>query len=103
MEIIAQAQAAPPAPVEVERRDQIEYRSCENVVARIERLEAGQEITRATLVEAGFAKQGQLIKILANGEISKALTIEVDKVSSQAKELIEKAGGSVVEASPATE
>jgi Mg-chelatase subunit ChlD len=26
-----------------ERRDQIEYRSCENVVARIERLEAGEE------------------------------------------------------------
>lgn len=72
-------------------------------LSQLESLEAGQEITRATLVEAGFAKKGQLIKILANGEISKAFTVDVDKVSSQAKELIEKAGGSVVELSPTAE
>ncbi len=64
---------------------------------------AGQEITNQTLVEAGLVKAGRLAKVLANGEISKAMTVKVDKVSAQARELIEKAGGSVVESAPAAE
>jgi large subunit ribosomal protein L15 len=72
-------------------------------LSQLDTFEAGQEITRETLVEAGFARKGQLVKILANGEISKAVTVDVDKVSAGAKELIEKAGGSVVEAAPAAE
>ena len=43
-----------------------------------------------------MVKAGQLVKVLANGELSKPLTVNVDKVSGQAKELIEKAGGSVI-------
>ena len=35
------------------------------------------------------------IKVLGNGEISKKLTVEVEKISASAKEKIEKAGGSV--------
>ena len=72
-------------------------------LSQLDKFEAGQQITRETLVEAGLVKKGELIKVLANGEISKAVTLEVDKVSGAAKELIEKAGGSVVEASQATE
>ena len=44
---------------------------------------------------AGYIKEGQLTKVLANGEITKAVTICVDKVSGQAKEKIEQAGGTV--------
>jgi large subunit ribosomal protein L15 len=45
-----------------------------------------------------MVKPGRLVKVLANGEISKAVTVKVDKVSGSARELIEKAGGSVIEA-----
>ncbi len=72
-------------------------------LSQLDNFEAGQQITRETLVEAGLVKKGELIKVLANGEISKAVTVDVDKVSAGAKALIEKAGGSVVEASPAAE
>lgn len=53
-------------------------------------------ITVATLVEAGVVRAGSLVKVLANGEISKAVTVAVDKVSKGAREKIEAAGGSVV-------
>ncbi len=56
----------------------------------------GIEITVDGLVEAGMVKKGSLVKVLANGEISKAVTVKVDKISKSAKELIEKAGGTVV-------
>lgn len=72
-------------------------------LSQLDTFEAGAQITRETLVEAGLVKKGELIKVLANGEISKAVTLDVDKVSGAAKALIEKAGGSVVEASPAAE
>lgn len=41
------------------------------------------------------------IKVLSNGELSKKLTVDVDKVSAVAKEKIEKAGGSLADGSPA--
>ena len=37
-----------------------------------------------------------LVKILGSGELTKKLTVNVDKVSASAKAKIEKAGGSVV-------
>ena len=72
-------------------------------LTQLDAFEAGQEITADVLVQAGIAKAGQPVKVLANGEITKALTVKVDKVSGQAKELIEKAGGSVVAEQPAAE
>jgi hypothetical protein len=43
------------------------------------------------------------IKILGNGELKHALTIEADKISGSAREKIEKAGGTITlrEARPA--
>lgn len=64
-------------------------------LSQLERFETGQEVTTQTLIEAGIVKTGRMAKILANGEITKALTVKVDKISGRAKELIEKAGGSV--------
>lgn len=72
-------------------------------LTQLDSFAAGQEITTQTLVEAGFVKAGRMAKVLANGEITKSVTVKVDKVSAQAKELIEKAGGSVSENTPTPE
>ena len=49
------------------------------------------------MVEKGLVKSKKLgIKILGDGELTKSLTVKVDKVSASAKAKIEKAGGSVV-------
>ncbi len=53
------------------------------------------DVTPDSLVECGMIKKGQMVKVLANGEITNAVNITVDKISKQARELIEKAGGSV--------
>jgi len=69
-------------------------------LSQLESFEAGQEVTVDALVQAGIVKLGNGVKILANGELTKALTVHVDKVSGQARELIEKAGGKVVTDAP---
>ena len=64
------------------------------------------EVNRETLVAAGLARaNGKPLKILGEGELSKALKITAEKFSGSAKEKIEKAGGEaiVVEAAPAEE
>jgi large subunit ribosomal protein L15 len=67
-------------------------------LSQIDSLDAGAEVTSASLVEQGMARKGFPVKILANGEITKAVTVTVEKVSSGAKAKIEAAGGKVVEA-----
>jgi large subunit ribosomal protein L15 len=55
-------------------------------------------VDRNALLEAGIIKENdRLIKVLANGAITKAITLDVDKVSSGARAKIEAAGGSVKE------
>ncbi len=57
---------------------------------------AGDEITPQTLAEKGLVdRKRPLLKILANGELTKKLTVKVP-VSAAAREKIEKAGGTVV-------
>lgn len=65
-------------------------------LSQLEKFEASAEVSAAELIEAGMAKKGTLIKVLANGEITKAVTVKVDKISAQAKAKIEAAGGTVV-------
>jgi len=57
---------------------------------------AVNDITHADLLEAGVAQKKDLIKLLGNGEIAKAIKIEAHKCSKSAKEKIEAAGGSFV-------
>ncbi|MBQ9281743.1 MAG: 50S ribosomal protein L15 [Treponema sp.] len=69
-------------------------------VVNIELLEqkysAGETVDKASLVSKGLVKSSsKLIKILGNGDLTKSLTVDVDKVSASAKAKIEKAGGSV--------
>ena len=72
-------------------------------LSQLDNFEANLEITVDTLVQAGVVKAGQPVKVLANGEVTKPLKLNVDKVSGQAKELIEKAGGTVVSEGSADE
>ncbi len=58
---------------------------------------AGDTITEEALRKLGLVN-GRFdgVKILGRGEITKALTVEVDEVSAIAREKIEKAGGKVI-------
>jgi len=58
---------------------------------------AGSIITNEMLVGEGLAKINQPIKVLANGEITHAISIDVDKVSTGAKVKIEAVGGKIIE------
>ena len=48
------------------------------------------------LIKAHYLKEGSLLKILGNGEITKAVTVTADVFSQSAMEKIEKAGGKAV-------
>ena len=63
---------------------------------QLSKFDAGSTITVESLVEAGMVKAGSLVKILANGELTKSVTVKVNKVSKGAQAKIEEAGGSVV-------
>jgi large subunit ribosomal protein L15 len=67
-------------------------------LAQLDKLDAGTEVTAEVLVEKGMARKGFPVKVLANGEISQAVTVNVAKVSAGAKAKIEAAGGTVVAA-----
>jgi len=57
---------------------------------------AGDVITVEKLIALKIVKKGYAVKVLANGEVSKALTVKVDKISESAKIKIESAGGTVI-------
>ena len=69
-------------------------------VSRLEaKFEAGETVDADTLYAKGIIKHTtDLVKVLGDGEISKSLTVKVDKVSASAKAKIEAAGGKVEEA-----
>ena len=67
----------------------------EYTVVNLDRLEGLEgEVTPELLVEAGIARRGLPVKILAGGDLSKALTVKAHKFSKSAQEKIEAAGGS---------
>ena len=68
-------------------------------VSRLEAcFEAGDVVDCDTLKAKGIIKHSDaLVKVLGNGEITKSLTVKVDKVSASAKAKIEAAGGKVEE------
>jgi large subunit ribosomal protein L15 len=55
------------------------------------------DITPETLSAAGFVRRGRPVKILANGDVTSAVTVRGVMVSAGAKAKIEAAGGSVTE------
>ncbi len=64
-------------------------------LTQLETFESNTVITVETLVEAGIVKKNTLVKILANGEITKAITVQVNKASATAQAKIEAAGGTL--------
>ncbi|TYB33297.1 MAG: 50S ribosomal protein L15 [Flexistipes sinusarabici] len=57
----------------------------------------GETVNRETLVERGLIKGNKdLIKVLGEGDISKKLTFDIDKVSGSAEEKIKKAGSELI-------
>lgn len=67
-----------------------------NVSRLEEKFEAGSVVNGETLVAAGIIKHADdLVKVLGDGELTKALTVCVDKVSASAAQKIEAAGGKV--------
>jgi large subunit ribosomal protein L15 len=64
----------------------------------------GDVVSRETLIAAGLIRDNkQGVKLLGDGEVSRAFTVTVCKVSASAKSAIEAAGGKVVEAACAAE
>ncbi len=51
------------------------------------------KVSVADLVAAGLVRKGQLVKILANGELKAKLEIEANAISKKAEEAITAAGG----------
>ena len=64
-----------------------------NLDTLAERFEAGTVVTPEILVAAGLVTGSSPIKVLARGEVSKALTVRVHKFSGKAAEKIAAAGG----------
>jgi len=65
-------------------------------VSDLEIFEADSRVDREAMIQAGLIdKRTTLVKVLANGELSKSLTVAVDKISQGARTKIEAAGGTV--------
>ncbi|MBQ7689235.1 MAG: 50S ribosomal protein L15 [Clostridia bacterium] len=65
-----------------------------NVSALNDAFEAGSVVDAAALIEKGLVKKElDGIKVLGNGEITKALTVKASAFSKEAKAKIEAAGG----------
>jgi large subunit ribosomal protein L15 len=65
-------------------------------VGDLARFDAGSVVNEATLVQSGLVKgRRDGIKLLGNGAIDIALTVQINAVSRSAKEKIEAAGGTV--------
>lgn len=60
------------------------------------KIDGSQPITEAILIAAGLADGGRDgVRLLADGEIKRAITITVSGASASAKAAVEKAGGTV--------
>lgn len=61
--------------------------------------EAISDVTFDVLVQHGLIRAGSVrVKVLGDGEISRALKVTAEKFSASAKEKIEKAGGQAITA-----
>lgn len=67
-------------------------------VGQLDVFESGSSIDAGALIEAGIIKKiCDGIKVLGNGDLSKAITIKAHKFSAAAREKIVAAGGTVEE------
>lgn len=64
-------------------------------LSSLDDFEAGSEVTPETLRERGLIRHKGQVKVLAEGELDRALNVKAHAFSASAKEKIEKAGGTV--------
>ena len=65
-------------------------------LADLNEFEDGATINESVLLEANLIRGKYFgVKVLGNGDLTRKLTVSVDKVSAAAREKIEKAGGAV--------
>jgi large subunit ribosomal protein L15 len=65
-------------------------------VERLNSFEAGTVVTPDSMLQAGLLKKGSSgIKVLGNGELNVALTVQAHKFTKTAARKIEAAGGKV--------
>ncbi len=67
-------------------------------LTQLNNIDVTGDINAEVLFLAGLVKNDQPVKVLANGEITKAITLHIDKISQEAKAKIELVGGKVIEA-----
>jgi len=69
------------------------------------KLPAGETVTEDSLRKAGLVGTGKYagVRLLANGELTRAVTVEVSGASAAAVAAVEKAGGSVKTTAAPTE
>ena len=51
------------------------------------------DVTLDTLIKAGLARNGDLVKVLGDGELKKKVNVQAHKFSKSAQEKITKSGG----------
>lgn len=73
-------------------RDRVSY-TVINLSRLDDEFEAGSSVGPEELVAQRLVRKGRPVKVLARGEISKALTVRAHKFSKQAEEKIRAAGG----------
>jgi large subunit ribosomal protein L15 len=64
-------------------------------LASLEVFDAGSEVTPERLRERGLIRHRGRVKVLAEGDLDRALTVRAHAFSASAKQKIEAAGGSV--------
>ncbi|TVP67170.1 MAG: 50S ribosomal protein L15 [Nitriliruptor sp.] len=65
-------------------------------VARLEdAFESGDEVTVESLTSKGLVRKKRPVKVLGHGELTKALTVDVDAITATAREKVIAAGGTV--------
>lgn len=77
--------------------NRVEYKAINlNLINALAEARNLEKVGLEELREAGYINRKQLVKILANGEITKALTVEAHAFSAAAAAAIEAAGGKTV-------
>ncbi|GJL79060.1 MAG: hypothetical protein NPINA01_20490 [Nitrospinaceae bacterium] len=65
-------------------------------ISRLGKISSDLPITPEIMKEHGLIKKPERVKVLANGDLSVAVTVHAQKFSKSAKEKIEKSGGKAI-------
>ncbi|MDR0339043.1 MAG: 50S ribosomal protein L15 [Desulfovibrio sp.] len=74
-----------------------------NLADIVSHFEGQNAITLEDLYGRGLARNGSLVKVLGDGDIASALTVEAHRFSAAAREKLTKAGGAAKELAPLEE